>query len=581
MKAQNNGANELPQRAALYARVSTTEQVEGYSIDAHRRAFQTMCHGRGWVPFREYVEEGKSARTENINKRPVFKQMVTDALIGEFDVLVVHKLDRFSRNLMVTLEHFHKMSAAGVAFVSVSEQMDFTTPWGKLSLTMLGGMAEFYSDNLSQETKKGKRERRAQGLYLGILPFGVMKGPDKVPKPHDEVWYIRDKVGNTTQERPPTYEGLLLAFQLAADGKADKEVAQALNSAGYCTTGNRGGRPFAKDTVRGIIQNRFYIGELPDGEAGWVGGKHEAIIPPELFEAAQQARARRGHRRHTIASHASTFSLSTLMKCRKCNSGIRIHQSPKGRPRVYCAGRSQGSDCDFRGTFLDTYEAQIEWYLATFHIPEDYRERIVADHAKLRQGYDDIGKQKARLDKYLSRLKNLYSWGDIPEAEYHAQRTAAEQELRALIPPDVDGEQTEKLAHFLANIADAWKQATHEQRNKLAKALFEEIWAEDSRVVAVKPHPELEPFFRLSYKRHARSLACGPDGKRSFKQYLNSGLYPVCAPTHRATPWKGKLTPSSWPGLAAHRKKASLRQLAATYGVSHEAVRRTSIAAHP
>ena len=79
-------------KAALYARVSTEEQTEGYSIDAQKRAFQALCQGRGWTPCREYIEEGKSARTDNINKRPVFKQMMSDAETKQFDVLVCHKL---------------------------------------------------------------------------------------------------------------------------------------------------------------------------------------------------------------------------------------------------------------------------------------------------------------------------------------------------------------------------------------------------------------------------------------------------------------------------------------------------------
>jgi len=62
-----------------------------------------------------------------------------------------------------------------VGFVSIVEQMDFSTPWGKFALSMLGGLAELYSDNLSQETKKGWHERREQGLYCGALPFGVVK----------------------------------------------------------------------------------------------------------------------------------------------------------------------------------------------------------------------------------------------------------------------------------------------------------------------------------------------------------------------------------------------------------------------
>ena len=84
-------------RAALYARVSTEEQVEGYSLDAQRRAFGGLVTDRDWTTYREYVEEGRSAHTDDISKRPVFKQAIEDALAGHYDVLVVHKIDRFSR----------------------------------------------------------------------------------------------------------------------------------------------------------------------------------------------------------------------------------------------------------------------------------------------------------------------------------------------------------------------------------------------------------------------------------------------------------------------------------------------------
>ena len=62
----------MTERARLYARVSTEEQTEGYSIDAQRRAFQALCQSKGWTPDLEYIEEGKSARTDDINKRPEF-----------------------------------------------------------------------------------------------------------------------------------------------------------------------------------------------------------------------------------------------------------------------------------------------------------------------------------------------------------------------------------------------------------------------------------------------------------------------------------------------------------------------------
>lgn len=135
-----------------------------------------MCQGRNWEPFTEYIDEGKSARTDNLNKRPAFQKLLADAHAQLFDVVVVHKLDRFSRDRRITFDSLDTLSKDGIGFISMTEQMDFSTPSGQLALTMFAGLAQFYSDNLSQETKKGKWERKAQGLYNGMLPFGVMKG---------------------------------------------------------------------------------------------------------------------------------------------------------------------------------------------------------------------------------------------------------------------------------------------------------------------------------------------------------------------------------------------------------------------
>jgi site-specific DNA recombinase len=497
-------------RAALYARVSSEEQVEGYSIDAQRRAFQALCQGRGWIAYREYIEEGKSARTEDINKRPVFKEMTADALAGKFDVLVVHKLDRFSRNLRITLEYFDKLLKAGVTFISINEQMDFTTPSGKVHLALLGAFAQYYSDNLSQETKKGWHERRAQGLYCGALPFGAMKGENGIPVPDIQE---REIAIDAQEIVVRNYEGLRMAFDLAAQGKSDREIAQALNIAGYRTTGTHGSRPFSKDTVKDMLTNRFYIGFISDGNGGSIKAKHGEFIQPESFERAQEMRETREHPRYTINIRARTYSLSTLMWCSKCGSKMRIQMSPKGRARIYCAGRAKGDRrCDCKGTFLDIYEAQIEWYLEHFHIPKDYQEKILEAHAKLQTAYSDKETQRAMLEKRLNRLKELYEWGDITKQEYRDKRQAMQWELKALIVPESEQQVLSKLAHFLANVADAWRTANQEQRNKLAKTLFEQILVEDNKVVAVKPQPQLEPFFKLNFDCHFRDIACDPEG---------------------------------------------------------------------
>jgi len=169
------------------------------------------------------------------------------------------------------------LSKAGIAFTSISEQMDFSQPWGKFALAMLGAMAQFYSDNLSHETKKGWAERKAQGLYCGLLPFGAIKGEDGVPVPD-----------------PNTYPGLVMAFDFAAQGESDRRIAQLLNSEGYRTAGNQRRSLFAKDTVRGILTNRFYLGYLPEGNGNGkcVKGKHEAFVSEQLWNQGQEMRRR-------------------------------------------------------------------------------------------------------------------------------------------------------------------------------------------------------------------------------------------------------------------------------------------------
>src|SRR5215207_2647345 len=244
-------------RAALYVRVSSEEQVAGYSLSAQERAAETHCRHQGWEIVTCYRDEGKSARSDDAVKRPGFRQLMADAEARRFDVVIVHKLDRFARNRRVAFDAFHHLGTAGVGFVSIAENMDYSTPAGQLMLTMLVGLAQFYSDNLSWETKKGKGERKARGLYNGLLPFGATKGPDGVPVLDTTAWGC--DVATRRQIVPA--EGLRLAFELAAAGKSDREIAHALNDAGYRTSGNRGHNAFTKDSVRTMLINRFYIGE--------------------------------------------------------------------------------------------------------------------------------------------------------------------------------------------------------------------------------------------------------------------------------------------------------------------------------
>jgi len=90
-------------KAVGYIRVSSQSQVEGHSLDGQEHAFLHLCKNRGWEALKVYREEGKSAHVEAISKRPAFRQLLDDASKGQFDVIVVHTLDRWSRNQRVML----------------------------------------------------------------------------------------------------------------------------------------------------------------------------------------------------------------------------------------------------------------------------------------------------------------------------------------------------------------------------------------------------------------------------------------------------------------------------------------------
>lgn len=219
-----------------YCRVSTDEQSH-YSIDAQKRAIIQFVQNRGGQVARFYVDEGYTGTNGD---RPGLQALKRDAAKGKFDAVVVHKSDRLFRNLVkfLTVTELLKRDY-GVSVLSVSEPLDGDDANAFLMRAIQAAIAEWYSRNLSNETKKGKQERARQGLHNNQAPFGYDKVEGKlVVNPHEAV-------------------GVLMAFQLYAEGKySDADIARALNEKGFRT---KRGNPFSKETVRSMLQNRTYL----------------------------------------------------------------------------------------------------------------------------------------------------------------------------------------------------------------------------------------------------------------------------------------------------------------------------------
>ena len=146
-------------RAAIYARVSTVDQEPENQLQELRRYVQA----RNWTAA-EYVDRGVSGAKD---RRPALDDLVRDARRRRFDVLVCWRLDRLGRNLRHLITLLDELQALGVAFVSLAEGIDATTPAGKLQMHILGAIAEFERARIAERVKAGLVRARAQGRKLG------------------------------------------------------------------------------------------------------------------------------------------------------------------------------------------------------------------------------------------------------------------------------------------------------------------------------------------------------------------------------------------------------------------------------
>src|SRR6266436_7444705 len=152
-------------RAAIYARVSTSNNGQDPSVQT--REIREYCERRGWQIAGEYVDAGISGAKDS---RPELNKLMADAHRRRFDAVVVWKFDRFARSVSHLLRALENFNALGVGFVSLSEQMDTTTPTGKMIFTVLGAVAELERSLIVERVRAGMRNARAKGKRIGRPP---------------------------------------------------------------------------------------------------------------------------------------------------------------------------------------------------------------------------------------------------------------------------------------------------------------------------------------------------------------------------------------------------------------------------
>ena len=149
-------------RVAIYGRVSTTNH--GQDVSMQTRDLEQFAQARDWRLVDSYLDVGISGSKD---KRPQLDRLMADAHKRRFDIVIVWRFDRFARSVSHLLRALETFNALGIAFVSLSEQMDTTTPTGKMIFTVLGAVAELERSLIVERVRAGLRNARAKGKTLG------------------------------------------------------------------------------------------------------------------------------------------------------------------------------------------------------------------------------------------------------------------------------------------------------------------------------------------------------------------------------------------------------------------------------
>src|SRR5437588_4004751 len=168
--------NQTARRVALYTRISTDEVNQPYSLGAQRDRLEAYVAAQpGWTITARYEDRASGKSLE----RPALTTARQAAAAGRFDLLLVFRVDRLSRNLGQLATLIEELATAGVAFRSMTEPFDTTTPAGRMMVQMLGVFAEFERASIIERISAGMERKASRGEWtVGSYPYGYRRGPD-------------------------------------------------------------------------------------------------------------------------------------------------------------------------------------------------------------------------------------------------------------------------------------------------------------------------------------------------------------------------------------------------------------------
>ena len=482
-------------RAAAYVRYSSVMQNDSFTLEAQLRQIKLRAASDGIDIVKVYSDPANSAYKNRF--RPGINEMLQDAQKKDFDLLYVHKVDRLARRLEWAIEIVKELQGLDINLKAVEQNFDLATPEGKLMFHLLGSLGEFYSDNLSKETHKGKYERASQGYHNGWVPWG----------------FKSEKVGEHKMAVPdPNLIPIVVdTFERFSTGLYyDQDIADWLNAQGLRTRFNR---LFTKDAVRDLLQNEFYKGVVSyrgtyahngktrrkaDGEK--MKGLHTPIISDELFEKCQKVRADRRHSAGTNQTTRRVYYLSGILVCAHCNHHLRAQTSPSNR-YYREVSRLRGEECKFdgRSVVADQVEMRVSEIMESLVLPDDWQATL-QEMLNTQKDEMDPQKEMARIKGEMRRMREAFKAGLYENDEYSFWRgiESLQEQLSSL--EQITPHEFREAGKVLVSLKEAWHIATLEERREFCQIILKQVAYDFERgvITRILPNPEYEVLFKLA-----------------------------------------------------------------------------------
>lgn len=440
-------------RAALYTRVSSLGQArDGYSLEYQREILHAFCEREALAIHRVYEDGGRSGSN---TQREGLQELIADARQGSFDVVLIFRVDRFSRDPLDLLALVQELNRRNIRLRSVTEAVDANDPAGELMLTILGAIGKFVRQNIIQNAMLGKRKRAETGRYTGgRVPFGFAVSDGGTLEPDSSIWWRDKPAADVARMVFEIYEEMAHLGQGGAAAVADRLIQLEVPA------------PETRWNAASIIQilrNPAYAGDLAYNKRShnlnkpsqvndpkdWitVRGAHQAIVPRPLWDRAQALRQhnRRGGRR---PEHGDPYLLAGYVRCATCGSALTPRRTGDGSYIYYtCASRynharrRDGTYCtDFPFLRMEELDALVWGFVVRLATQTDTVHGLLARQReeslpRLRQAEKELEGLQRRLDGYGAqemRITTAFAEGKLPEELWLKQLSRLRQEREQL-----------------------------------------------------------------------------------------------------------------------------------------------------